>query len=513
MDKLKTMQCFIYARVSSKEQEKEGFSIPAQLKLLKGYATQECFIVKEEFVDVETAKRSGRTSFSKMVASLKKNPLIKTVLVEKTDRLYRNISDWVTLDALGLEIHFVKENVVLSESSRSSEKFMHGIKVLMAKNYVDNLSEETKKGMTEKAEQGIWPSFAPMGYLNVQRDDGKKIIAVDDNKAPLITKIYELYATGSYSVKEVTKMIKEDGLLFKKSKSPIPHATVHRILRNKLYMGNFDWNGQEYKGTHEAIVSKELWEYVQYLLDKKLGNKKKVTKHNFVFSGFIKCNKCGQRLIGDIKKQKYIYYRCGGCKGADKRPYAKQGIFEDKFADILKTLQFDGDTLKWISNALKESHKDKQKCHDEAISRLQAQHTKLTTRIDNMYIDKLDGNIRLDFFETKSNEWRKEQEDIMEKIQKHQKANHIYIHEGVKLLELAHDAYRLYVKQNAAEKRKLLDFVISNSVWDGESLAVEFKQPFDILVKNKLAIESKITDDIPKTAVFEKWLRGQDSNL
>src|SRR5439155_22967626 len=89
------------------------------------------------------------------------------VLVEKTDRLYRNLKDWVTLDDLDLEIHFVKENVILSRDSRSSEKFIHGIKVLMAKNYIDNLSEETKKGMLEKAEQGIYPTVAPLGYRNI----------------------------------------------------------------------------------------------------------------------------------------------------------------------------------------------------------------------------------------------------------------------------------------------------------------------------------------------------------
>ena len=74
------------------------------------------------------------------------------MLVEKTDRLYRNLKDWITLDELDIEVHLVKEGVVLSRESRSSEKFMHGIKVLMAKNYIDNLSEETRKGMTEKAQ-------------------------------------------------------------------------------------------------------------------------------------------------------------------------------------------------------------------------------------------------------------------------------------------------------------------------------------------------------------------------
>ena len=101
-------------------------------------------------------------------------PNTRVILVEKTDRLYRNLKDWVTLDELDIEIHLVKEGIVLSRDSKSSEKFVHGIKVLMAKNYIDNLSEEARKGMQEKAEQGIWPSKAPLGYRNVTGPDGKK---------------------------------------------------------------------------------------------------------------------------------------------------------------------------------------------------------------------------------------------------------------------------------------------------------------------------------------------------
>ena len=123
----------------------------------------------QEYVDVETAKQTGRTAFGEMVTYLKAHPTVRVMLVEKTDRLYRNLKDWVTIDELDVEIHFPKEGVVLSRNSRSSEKFMHGIKVLMAKNYVDNLSEETRKGMLEKAEQGIWPTKAPLGYCNVNR--------------------------------------------------------------------------------------------------------------------------------------------------------------------------------------------------------------------------------------------------------------------------------------------------------------------------------------------------------
>src|SRR5271168_4705783 len=178
-------EAVIYARVSSKEQEKEGFSIPAQLKLLKEYAAANGFFVAREYVDVETAKQTGRAAFGEMIAYLNAHPSVRVMLVEKTDRLYRNLKDCVTVDELEVEIHFPKEGVVLSRKSRSSEKFMHGIKVLMAKNYIDNLSEEARKGMQEKAEQGIWPTRAPLGYDNVEGPDGKKIIAIDPESGPL----------------------------------------------------------------------------------------------------------------------------------------------------------------------------------------------------------------------------------------------------------------------------------------------------------------------------------------
>ena len=111
-------QAVLYARVSSKEQEKEGFSIPAQLKLLKEYAATNGFAIAQEYVDVETAKETGRTAFGQMVAYLKEHPSVRVMLVEKTDRLYRNLKDWVTLDELDVELHFPKEGVVLSRDSR-----------------------------------------------------------------------------------------------------------------------------------------------------------------------------------------------------------------------------------------------------------------------------------------------------------------------------------------------------------------------------------------------------------
>ena len=185
----------MYARVSSKEQEREGYSIPAQLKLLRDYAEAQNLKVVEEYVDVETAKQTGRANFNEMVKFLRKHPTVRTLLVEKTDRLYRNLKDWVTIDELEVEVHFPKEGVVLSTHSRSSEKFMHGIKVLMAKNYVDNLSEEARKGMRGESRAGHLANLSASGYRNVLGPRGKNIIAIDPDCASIITDLFEWYAT------------------------------------------------------------------------------------------------------------------------------------------------------------------------------------------------------------------------------------------------------------------------------------------------------------------------------
>ena len=247
----KKQHAVLYARVSSKEQEREGFSIDAQLRLLREYAAKRGYSVDREFVDSETAKSTGRTNFGEMIEYFEMSPNShRVLLVEKTDRLYRNLKDWVTIEDLDLDIHFVKEGTVLLPDSRSGDKMMHGIRVLMAKNYIDNLAEETKKGMREKAEQGHWPSGAPLGYRNVQGENGKKIIVPDSDKAPIIRSLFEWYASGNYSTRDAAKKMRDDGLVFRKSKGMVPKSTVHQMLRNPIYMGDFIWKSKRYKGVH-----------------------------------------------------------------------------------------------------------------------------------------------------------------------------------------------------------------------------------------------------------------------
>src|SRR5215468_3035007 len=374
----------VYARVSSKEQEKEGFSIPAQFKLLKDYAAAQGFAIAKEYVDVETAKQTGRAAFGEMIAHRKAQPSIRILLVEKTDRLYRNLKDWVTVDDLEVEIHFVKEGVVLSRGSRSSEKFMHGIKVLMAKNYIDNLSEEARKGMQEKAEQGIWPTKCPLGYRNVSGSDGKKIIAADPAIAPLIAKLFEWYARGDISLKEAARKAHAAGLAYPRSGAKVPVSTIHTILRNRLYTGWFEWNGKLIQGQHEALVPVELWERVQDVIDGRFSNNSRRGRRDFAFSGLISCKQCGCAVVGEMKKQRYVYYHCTGyadkCQGnpaSCRRRHMREEVLEALFTELLGRLRFDDEVLAWVREALHASQADQRREHCTAIERLRAEYDRL----------------------------------------------------------------------------------------------------------------------------------------
>src|SRR5258708_2292699 len=502
-----------YARVSSKEQEKEGFSIPAQQKLLQSYAAINRFIIVQDYVDIETAKATGRTNFEQMVRYLKTHPNVRTVLVEKTDRLYRNLRDWVTLDELAIEIHLVKEGIVLSRESRSSEKFVHGIKVLMAKNYIDNLSEEARKGMQEKAEQGIWPTGAPLGYLNVLGADGKKTIAPDPKIAPIITHLFGWYATGTLSLREAAERARSAGLVYRRTGKPVPTSTVHAILRNRIYTGDFEWKGRYCRGKYQPLITRELWQRVQGVLDARNASKLRRGKRDFAFSGLINCGHCGCAMVGELKKGRYVYYHCTGYKGKCGEPYVREEVIAEKFAQILGQLSFGEEVLQWVSTALRESHADQRKEHDAAIARLQAEVERLRNRIHAMYIDKLDGRIDRSFYVQMSEQWRVEQEKLAQEITLHQAADQCYLDEGVRLLELAHSSQRLFAKQEPSEKRRLLNFVLSNSTWKGGELSIIFRQPFDLISEIATSGPGDGSGGGGNPSDRPSWWSRQDSNL
>ena len=488
-----TREAVLYVRVSSKEQEKEGFSIPAQRKLLTEYAAQQRLQIIREFEDIETAKRAGRASFSEMVAFLAECPEPRPVLlVEKTDRLYRNIKDWVTIGDLDLEVHLVKEGAILSEDSRSSEKFMHGIRVLMAKNYIDNLSEEVRKGMREKAEQGHWPTVAHVGYVNNLET---RRIEVDRVRGPLIARLFEAYAQGDVSLKEVTRLAGEMGLTHPRVTRRLAKSEIHRLLRNPIYAGEFLWKGKRYSGLHEPIISMSLFERVQEVFEE--ANRPRYTKRRHAFAGLVNCGRCGCAMTAEIKKARYVYYHCTGGRGACGNTYVREEELSRLFADVVRRVQIPIDVADWIAEALRESQDDKERFHRTAVMQLQQQYLAVQAKLDKGYDDRLAGRITDELWVRKSAEWETELSAIRRETARHERASHDYAATGSKILELAKNAHNLFIRQDPREQARLLKTLVSNSTFDRGSLSVAYVKPFDLLV------EGNETGN---------WLGGRDSN-
>jgi site-specific DNA recombinase len=155
--------------------------------------------------------------------------------------------------------------------------------------------------------------------------------------------------------------------------------------------------------------------------------------------------------------------------------------------------------MSWVRDALTQSHVDERQEHEAAIGRLQAEYDRLQNRIDDAYVDKLDGRIDAAFFDRMSADWRRDQE-----------ADQSYLEEGVQLLELARNAQRLFAKQEAKEKRRLLGFLVSNCSWKGGELTAELRQPFDLLEKTIATAQTKKATE-PSIGSFKRAPAAQRS--
>jgi DNA invertase Pin-like site-specific DNA recombinase len=471
----------IYARVSSKDQEREGYSIPAQLKFLREYAQKNDFRIEQEFVDVETAKMAGRKKFGEMVRYLEKTPDCRVVIVEKTDRLYRNLRDCLTLEDLEVEIHLPKEGQIISKDAKSQAKLIHGFHVVMARNYIENLREEVKKGMREKAEQGIYPSRPPVGYRNNKADH---TIEVDPEKAPLARRMFELYATGKYSLSQLRLAIKSEfGVRMAK-------GYLARLLKNTFYAGSFVWDGKTYIGTQTPLVNWSLFQHVQAIFNGR--NKPRYQKHDFAFRGLLTCAYDQCLVTAEIKKEKYIYYRCTGARGRCELPYFREEDLGNRLGQILKDIHIPDHVLSQLSESLLSEKGLETALQQEQRQRLQQRLASVRSRLDQAYMDKLDGKITEEMWSRKSAEWQTEEQQIQMAIRALSEIKPERMLDAVRILELANKAYFLYVKQSPAEKAKLLNLVLSNCAIDAASIYPTYRKPFDIIL-------TKVKNERPET--------------
>ena len=440
-----------------------------------------------------------------MLAYLRKHRDCRVLLVEKTDRLYRNFRDMVTLDDSDLEIHFVKQNSILTKESRSSEKFMHGLSVLMAKNYIDNLSEEVKKGVRTEAAQGLWPSYAPIGYLNTVRPDGKRIVVPDPVLGPIVTQLFEWFAKEEFSLKALAKKAYEEGFRFRKSEGKVPVTTLHHILRKRIYMGDFDYGGRTYEGSHEPLVSREVWDRVQEILDGRHAKKHRKVTHDFVYSGMVCCGHCGCSMVGEVKKGRYVYYHCTGYRGKCPEPYTREETLERQFAAILRGLVLPPAVLTWLQSELVESDQTERAARAQVTRRQEMELERLQARMDVLYEDRLDGRIDTATYDSKARAIRQQQEQFRQKIRTAAAMMLPPAIEAVDLIMLTSRAADLFAEQVGAEQRKLLRFVVKEASWKGGELRMSLREPFEELRLSNSTSDRDTRAFDPEGPGFDNW--------
>lgn len=465
-------RAIIYARVSTKEQKDTGYSIDSQIALLRGYCLAKGFDVIEEISEADTAKESGRIGFARMCRLLRTGKA-EAIVVEKTDRLYRNLKDRVTIDELQKELHFVKEGSILTPSSKSADKFIADIKLVVAKNYCDNLSEEAKKGMLEKAQQGIYPSHAPVGYINTARD-GRRIIEQCPNLGPKIKLLFKVYANGDCSSRLLSKFASEIGLTSKRGKQ-LSHSVIHNMLRSKIYIGKFDWNGIEYQGIHEPLVDMATWRMVQNILDGRTKESQPVSK-DFTYRGLIRCT-CGCLLSAYIKKGRYVYYSCSGFKGCKPKLIREEAITE-AVAARFEELAIEDRYLLPLRKRLRVLFEENKDYHFKTFELMEAQKATIDGKLSDLYLDLQTKRISVTTYDSLRGTWEKEALAIQDQLETAREGKAASWEDMAYFCDsLSNLASRFKMAENE-QKREMFIGALSNCVFDGENLSFSHRSWF-----------------------------------
>ena len=460
----KELQCVLLCRVSSRDQENTGYSLPAQEKLLKEYASKKCFSIKKVFSNAESAsEKKQRDTFDEMFQYVREKN-INIIICEKSDRLTRGFKSMVIVDEWihennEREVHMVKDSLILSKNARSQEKLNWGIRVVLAKNYIDNLSEEVKKGQMEKISQGWLPKEAPLGYKTID-DNGHKIQVIDEGKAIFIRKTFELYSTGLYSLELLTEKMYTLGLRNKKG-NKVVKSKIHDLLRKPYYYGKIKWNEKIYNGSQEPLISKSLFDKVNSLLASK--NTPKYGTHSYLFKGLIRCNECNGTITWETHKG-IVYGHCNHYRQCSQKTWYKDYDVDNEILSNLKNFTLISKPIQdWIKKALQESHKDEMEFYNNGIKQLNIRLQQINSRLDILYEDRLDSRVSLDMYDRKFKEYNDERESILEILKKYNESNKEYYEDGIKIYDISQQCQKFYKEsKDIDKKRELINLIFDD---------------------------------------------------
>jgi DNA invertase Pin-like site-specific DNA recombinase len=414
-----TKKFFIYARKSTDSEDRQVRSINDQIAELKELAKKENLEIVDILVEKQTAKKPGRPVFAEMLKRIEAGEA-EGILAWHPDRLARNSVD-------GGQIIYLVDTQIIKElkfptfwfDPTPQGKFMLSIAFGQSKYYIDNLSENIKRGHRQKLKQGLWPQMAPLGYLNNKET---KQIYVDKEKAKFIKKAFETYATGKYTLKELRKIINGLGLRGRRGKM-LSVSNYQYLLQNPFYYGLIRYNGEFYEGKHEPIITKKLFDQVQEVMKRKSKPQKADKMKFFLYRGIFKCGECGYSITADKKikpsGKKYIYYYC-----TRKNPNHKcsQNIFtrEEKISSQIKKeiqkVSLSDDCADWMLREIEKERKTKAQSSSFFAQKIKQEISKIDEKLEKLMNAYLESVLNIKEYQKAKNKLINQKQVLKDKL-------------------------------------------------------------------------------------------------
>jgi len=475
------MKYIIYARKSTEEDDRQVLSIEAQLVELKEFAAKEKLEIVASFQEAKTAKEPGRIKFAEMLSFLEQGKA-DGIISWHPDRLARNSVDG------GKIIHFVDRGLIRSLKfpcfwfePTPQGLFMLNIAFGQSKYFVDNLRENVKRGLRQKIRNGVWPSWAPVGYSNNPKTRG---IDVDKEKAFLVKKIFEMYSTGEYPLNSLANWCEKKKLNTPKG-NKISLSNVQHILQNPFYIGLMRYKGEIFEGTHEPLISKKLFDKCQEVMAKR-GKVRPDRKHNFAFLGLMKCASCGCSITAQYAKGNggtYTYYRCTKKRGACQEKYMSENMLVEQIKNFLQKVSLSSqDTEKVLAALSTEEAQAKEQAQSEAVN-LKTQLSQIEAKLQKLLDVYLEDALTQKEYAAKKDILISQKVELNEKITGFEQKGLSWLEPAREFVKSLNQAAKLIESENLSGMTTFLKNIGSNHILRNREFLFAPKNPYDLVAE------------------------------
>ncbi len=501
------MNVLIWARVSSREQ-REGYSIDAQLRANRERAQKNGWTIVREFSVAESAKRGAeRIAFNQMIDWVKANAKrenLRAILSYKLDRVCRNMQDAVRMqeleDKYGVSLAFVENQFGPGPAGALSFNVMAAV----AQYYSDNLRTEVLKGIDERAKQGWQHSRAPFGYVNVKEDREEPIQPHPEN-SKAVMRLFELYSSGRHTFESVGQTLADEGFVFRPSAPKFHRTAVSYILNNRFYVGEIRRGSNYYQGRHQPLIDRAMFQLCQDILSGK--NRRATPPVNMPLSGgLFTCLHCGAFITGERIKRKlkgggvrpHDYYRCANNYPDDDHPTVRwrgDDLEDAIVADLAKFKMPDDEIAAWFRVSLQSAFtdiSDLQRNQRIAQTKRRSELTAMNDRLLNAF---LAGAIDEATFNAKQAALRDELAVLEASLAQVATAEPADVRAALAVFEFSQKIPEIWRGSKMLEKRRILETVSLNRRLGDVSLELEKRKPFDELAK-RLEIQLSRDDRI-----------------